>query len=329
LTLVGCLTAHLMVQQEVTAASSAPPITVHHFGGGKKAEPRFSRDPAIALVQASVRAARNGLAIPGGLNPPLMDLRDDNADVGECEYGNDIRTVCERGVVGSHHVMILVGDSHARAWVPALDRIALREGFAVYYFVKPDCGAAEVVVGADADTRPSRYEGCLKWQTWARDTIRDLDPDVTLVSSDMTPGDVGFASQATEIDDDVADQIRLGLHQAVSDLKLISGRLVVIGDVPGLRELPGSCLAARGANLADCASPPNALWSTALSITRDVARADGVEFINPFRWFCADQLCPAVVGSTVTYRDQGHISTTYSAQLADPLAEALALSSGR
>jgi hypothetical protein len=43
------------------------------------------------------------------------------------------------------------------------------------------------------------------------------------------------------------------------------------------------------------------------------------------KWFCYRGWCPAVVGSTVTYRDTEHITTAYAAQLADPLRRALGI----
>jgi hypothetical protein len=266
------------------------------------------------------------MAVPGRLTPPLLGLRDDIADVGACEYGNDVRTLCERGSVGSDRVVVLFGDSHARHWIPALDLVAKREGFAAYYLVKPGCGAVQVVVDAAAESGRERYEQCLAWRRWAIDRIDRLQPDVTILSSDMTPGEIGFVSQTTQIEAAVADQIWTGLHQAVSAVKAVSGRVVVMGDVPGFAVQPGSCLAARGATLAGCASTPNQLWASGLSITRDVARSDHVGFVNPVRWFCADDLCPAVVGSTITYRDMGHISASYSATLAAALGDALDLS---
>ena len=42
------------------------------------------------------------------------------------------------------------------------------------------------------------------------------------------------------------------------------------------------------------------------------------------QWFCARDLCPAVVGTIVTYRDTSHVTATYVRVLADPLGSLLA-----
>jgi hypothetical protein len=38
-------------------------------------------------------------------------------------------------------------------------------------------------------------------------------------------------------------------------------------------------------------------------------------WIDTLGWFCYQNLCPMVVGHTVTYVDQAHISQTYATQL--------------
>ena len=40
--------------------------------------------------------------------------------------------------------MVLVGDSHMRHWIPALERIATRNGYRAYYFVLQGCTPALV-----------------------------------------------------------------------------------------------------------------------------------------------------------------------------------------
>ncbi len=56
-----------------------------------------------------------------------------------------------------------------------------------------------------------------------------------------------------------------------------------------------------------------------------VALSAGYQFIDPIPWFCADNLCPSVIGSMVAYRDTEHITTEYAAKLAGPLGAMLNL----
>jgi hypothetical protein len=56
------------------------------------------------------------------------------------------------------------------------------------------------------------------------------------------------------------------------------------------------------------------------------ARSAGVGVVDALKWFCADNLCPAVVGSYITMRDSEHMTPDYSRWLAEPLATELGLS---
>ena len=54
---------------------------------------------AVDLVRASVEAALRDQAVPSDLTPNLLDMRDSVADVGDCDYEQDVRLLCLRGDV--------------------------------------------------------------------------------------------------------------------------------------------------------------------------------------------------------------------------------------
>ena len=39
--------------------------------------------------------------------------------------------------------MVLIGDSHARQWIPALEKIAEEEGYVAYFLVREGCPAVD------------------------------------------------------------------------------------------------------------------------------------------------------------------------------------------
>lgn len=57
------------------------------------------------------------------------------------------------------------------------------------------------------------------------------------------------------------------------------------------------------------------------------ARRAGIRSVDAYRWFCAFNLCPAVVGNFVTLRDTHHMTPDYSRWLAGRLAVQLGLAS--
>ena len=75
-------------------------------------------------------AAQNGLPIPNPLKPDALSLVETDdpvaADLGDCEYFGlpDPMPLCPLGDPDGDKTMVLVGDSHMRHWIPALDKIA-------------------------------------------------------------------------------------------------------------------------------------------------------------------------------------------------------------
>ncbi len=303
------------VQHEAGRVSAAPAITVR--GAGNETGFPLNRSPSVAIVQASAEAARDDVAIPGQLHPALLDLASDIPGVGECDYDRAYGQLCERGVVGSDKVMVTFGDSHARQWIPALEEIALQDGYAAYYLVRSGCTSSQMV----PDFGDGGFRGCLDFRPWAMAQIELLQPDVLVLASDVPPGAVGTDGQRTENDAELAELFDAGLRQTIGMLGDSVGRTIVIGNTPGIPELSAPCLAG-GQNLGDCAFSVSDRSVLMLEAARDAAAATGVGFVNPRAWFCSRGLCPMVVGSTVVFRDLEHMSATYAAQLGDPLGSA-------
>ncbi len=44
-------------------------------------------------------------------------------------------------------------------------------------------------------------------------------------------------------------------------------------------------------------------------------RAAGITVVDPVSWLCSATLCPVIVGNTLVYRDDSHLTNTYSATL--------------
>ena len=128
----------------------------------------------------------------------------------------------------------------------------------------------------------------------------------------------------------IADAVESAIRgkRGVIDLALLAvfaGGHVLLEDVPRLPSDPGICLSVRGARQGDCLFERDPVTEQIGQESATAAAFAGVDSVDPADWFCADGLCPLVVGSTITYRDRGHITTDRAAELAGPLADALGL----
>ncbi|MDQ3484776.1 MAG: acyltransferase [Actinomycetota bacterium] len=294
-----------------------PAVTIDAFG--------IDSASTESLVEASVRASQAGWPIPSDLTPDLLDLSDDIADVGECDYIDpDVRALCPRGDADAAKVMVVTGDSHARAWIPAFEQIAQESGYVTYYLVKPQCTAAFVDPGRLGSGEP--WPECEEFHQWVREQVAELRPDLMIVATSPPPSGVyDAAGELLTTRDEVAAELVTGFDDMFSAYEPLTDRLLLLADVPRLPVDPGTCLSQPSALLADCTFPPTEQSSLIRDLSVAAADRAGLESVDPAGWLCADGLCPVVIGSTIAWRDRGHISTTRSAELAQPLGEALGL----
>ncbi len=311
------------VVRDASGGDGAPLSTSNY--GGRSA--KFGADPYVALVKASVLAARNELAVPADLKPDPLELKQSIPDLGECAYfGVDKEDLglCPRGDPEGDKTMVLIGDSHARQWIPALEKIAEEQGYVAYFLVREGCPAV--------DQTPWKRNGggpvtqCADFQDWAAETVAELSPDITFTGTDANEN--GYASDEGEHiidDDDVEKAVESGMIATLERIAPHSGRTVVIGDPPIHEINPIKCLTRADPSLLGCLSPPEQRSIRMADATRRAAETAGVEFLETAQWFCWDDVCPTVVGDYVTHRDVEHITIPYSTYLSPELERKLRL----
>ncbi|MBF6842079.1 SGNH hydrolase domain-containing protein, partial [Acinetobacter baumannii] len=91
------------------------------------------------------------------------------------------RTDCAFGDRDSEHSIVLLGDSHAAQWFPALEEIATTRGYRLVTMTKSSCPAADVEVWSDSLNRS--YTECVAWRENALDTVIEMQPDFVIVSN--------------------------------------------------------------------------------------------------------------------------------------------------
>ena len=317
--------AQALVEREVSGGG--PPITTQNFGARPgDPTPDFSPNPVRALVEASVLAAQNGMEIPANLSPSPLDLEEDIADVGECEYFfiNSERPLCPRGDTDADRTLVLIGDSHARQWIPALDVLSERHGWKAYYLVRQGCPAADVTPLFEDGSGPNKH--CESFQDWAVRQLEDLRPDVVLMASDANPA--GFVDDEGELVTDIDGMLPLlgeGMERQIARVRPLTDRIVMIGDPPALQFSPGECLSSRDASLAKCMGEGGPRSLRVIDTLRQAAAATGTEFVETGPWFCARGQCPTVIGTFIARRDRSHVSVQYAEFLSDELETQLKL----
>ncbi|SEC04357.1 Peptidoglycan/LPS O-acetylase OafA/YrhL, contains acyltransferase and SGNH-hydrolase domains [Nocardioides exalbidus] len=316
---VVCLASTHLIDRQVTGDD--PGIEVADYERGIDGS-ALSDDPAIAAVQASVRAALEGREVPRDLRPALTELKDDRADLGACEYVGTPERLCLRGDPDGDRTLVVLGNSHGRHWAPALDRIAERAGWKAYFLVKSQCTPARVQMVRGGQDEP--WRGCLDFNDWAEDRVRELAPDLTIVSTSGAPN-VEVDGEVVRETDGVVAELGHGMARLLDDLGPLTDRLVLLEDVPRRRTSPERCLPLLDSDLGDCLSGTTRRADAVSRVSTEAAEAAGVEVVRTRQWFCDRGRCPAVIKDMVPQRDVGHVTTTYARWLATPLGRALGL----
>jgi peptidoglycan/LPS O-acetylase OafA/YrhL len=255
-------------------------------------------------VKTAARAAQQDAPIPGSLTPPVADLLADHAIFPlNCQPSLTASTapICHLGDTSSRKTLVVMGDSHAEMYAPAIEAMATRDHWNVVPLIKSAC-------------TPTHWEGsqgtaaCRTWYHWALGRAAALKPDAMLISGAFS-GEAGAPLQST---------IK-GLDEAATTLRGRVKHVLILGDDPRQHSQPVDCLLSSGATMSKCSVTWADAHLNASNQIQGVAESDGATFIDPTGWYCSDaNVCPMVVGNTIVYADSGHITMTYAAQLAGP-----------
>jgi hypothetical protein len=318
---VGLVASDQTLRYRLGEFGNEPAISTADYPSG-----RLAHDSYVALVEASVLAARDGRAVPSKLRPRLLGLRQQTASLGDCDYRTGTRELCPIGDTTADRTIIVTGDSHARALSPAVDALGRTYGYKVYVLVYSGCMANSL---EQIDRLTGRSWGaCEEFKSWVRDTVASMHPDLVLVSTSygrFVDPDTGDAVGPSGSFGGYLSMLQAGFRDEFATLEPDAGAVYVVGNTPKLPRETGVCLSQGDPDLGDCAFKPERRAARVAKASFAAARDAGVGVVDARRWFCADGLCPSVVGNFITMRDSEHMTPDYARWLATPLARKLGI----
>jgi peptidoglycan/LPS O-acetylase OafA/YrhL len=289
----------------------------------------------VAELSAEVRSAAHATAWPA-LSPAIGELtREDSALAVASGRGciastrgdviAEVRQMsadCVLGSAGSAKTAVVLGDSIAASWLPALER-ALPD-WRIVGIAFESCPANEATVDQASARRAFRAE-CERARDAAVERTRELAPDLVVLSS-------ALGSYERQVPDGSLgpqqnwERGTIGMIEAVS----ATSRVAVLQSPPEGRS-PADC-ATRVQGPSSCLTEASDSWlakSEAEAEAAATAAAHGSEavFVRTTEWFCtADGACPIFAAGTPIRVDQGHLTAEYARRLGSILAMALAAS---
>jgi peptidoglycan/LPS O-acetylase OafA/YrhL len=223
---------------------------------------------------------------------------------------------CVFGDVGARRTVVLLGDSHAAQWFPALAELAVREHFRLISWTKSGCpftlGTHIFLPAIGRD-----YSECLAWQTAVVRKLRTMPrPAMIIVGTTST-----YLPQVLTADGHKpasAQAGRLwgaGMAKSVTVLRHRTGRVVVLRDTPHAPFDVPACISWDPDTAARCnfrraadghSDDAEYTAERKAGVPRDV-------YANPTSAVCPTAICPAVFAGQITYRDDNHLTAKFVA----------------
>jgi peptidoglycan/LPS O-acetylase OafA/YrhL len=288
-------------------APVSSPATAQVNGGAASAATVAGQ--SLPAVVSAVISPPNRHLDPSALSPPIGELQNTNYLPNEdCKshFGMTTQNICRFGAASSSRTIVVIGDSHAEMWMPAIISLGQRDGWAVVPLLKQGCLASEWTSGehSGAGQSLSALGDCHAWFNWAMAQARSLHPDVALIAGYYSY--VGLTGEPWVLN---------GLRAAADGVRRSAKRVAIIGDPPTRANNPVDCLLAPNATLASCSRQLTQDQTAITGAVSQMAASDGLGFIDTTGWFCYEAQCPLVIGNIIAYRDDNHLTPTYSTAL--------------
>ncbi len=229
---------------------------------------------------------------------------------------------CVLGKKGARTTMVVLGDSHAAAFAPALDILAVERGWRMVPMTKAGCSAALFPVW---NPQLKRYSPeCDTWRQNALAKIDRLRPDVVVMANrwnyqvaDPRTGQevTGPAARAQVVDGTAAMARRLARTGA---------HVVFLRDLPAPGFNGPACVSKHGKDYAACAFPRDAQLPQDADLLTAVQQVKHTAVVDLVDRACppTSDTCPVVEGNILRYRDTNHLTATYARSLAPALVAA-------
>lgn len=285
-----------------TSAVSGPRLAPLDDAAGSAASA-----PAQAALSEKITAALAATEWPTDLQPGLERLDDEvlPGETGRCG-GPSLPAdpaVCTFGDPEAPHKAVLVGDSIAQMYVPALAEIFGTGDWQLRITSMYSCPFVDVPIG---QSQPA-VDLCSQRKETAIGIIEESQPDVVIVANTYLRF-VNFATgaQATPSEWDA------GFRALMARVAPHAGAMVALPPPIPDRDIV-ECFTPLSSP-ADCVSSMSATdWAAMASMQRAAMDELEATFVDNRAWFCDEAgRCPAFVDSVIVKKDQAHITADYA-----------------
>jgi peptidoglycan/LPS O-acetylase OafA/YrhL len=275
--------------------------------------------PGLRAVDDALAAAVKLTRLPADVTPSLSAASDDFPFTTNDCMAAQLATVpppdgtCTFGDPRARRTIVVVGDSHANAWSPAIDAFAKEYHWRFILYAKAACPPGVYPTFLSPVTNQI-YSECNQWRQHVFARLEQLKPAVILVTAQI---------RTIDIDPD-------GMVQSIREFEATGARVIYLEDTPEPIQLGSvpDCLAQHVNDIQDCSlatSAPGTRLGAFIQrrVEGGAVKRAGAILIDPSPWFCTATTCPPVINNIVVYCDDTHPTATYIKWLSPVLSAAL------
>lgn len=236
----------------------------------------------------------------------ISDNPDIYADNCQVTADSDIPKACFYGNSDAPVTIVLVGDSHAAQYLPALQTFAIENEVRIVTQTKSSCP----FIDATTINQGAPYSTCRTWNTKVMEEILALKPDVVITAkfSQTT-----LANTPAGLTNDEA--VAQALASQWKKLGQAGIPVIAIAYTPRFPSSVPDCVSTPGKAIAECGR------NRTIALSKfDHNRAAGQLYTQAIiadlnDHICLADTCQAVVGNVLVYRDAHHLTATYARTL--------------
>ncbi len=302
---------HGMAAAPVAPVAAAGPSAA---GPSAKAPPPLSvRDQVLAAVAKSTESR----PVPTNLTPALNAIAKPDVFVNGCVLSwRDVQQPdCVSGDAGAPTTVALVGDSHAAMWHPALEPIAQEKHWRLETMSKVLCPLMDLPINSPYLGR--KFTECEQWRSEVLARLEKERPQLVVLDMSRRYGaDFGFTSYDQAWQD--------SLTRLVQRLRGTGASILVLGPVSDPHSTVPTCVSGHMDNAAACSpARSDGLNDGGIAAEAAATAAGGGQYAELSDLFCTADRCPVIVGNTLVFRDDNHVTIEYAKVLGPLLAESV------
>ena len=261
---------------------------------GTSGEPKI---PATQVQQEAEEPTYPECNIPDG----YTDFDRSNCSLGAPEDSADLKVA-------------VIGDSHARAWLPLFDELGKENNWNIQGYTKSGCTPVPLSSAAPETSGSGRdaADACAEFVTDSSEEFQQ-DADLDVIVTAASPTDRSFYDEDGKSSEAIASQAVADMWATWEDA---DKEVVVMGEVPHFNDINvPTCIASNPDQLVEeCSQSADKLIDDRGTILADTAQQheSSVNFYDPTAGLCDEDRCYSMVGGLVTRYDHHHLSKDFA-----------------